>query len=152
MKRLVIATVAILYLTTSIGIVWHYHYCMGKLVKCEIWENKKSICSECGMPLKSGSGDNDCCKDEYMYVKNDKDQESDKFASLTETTPLFESIYAQPVPISLSSPFPTIKFSPLRVVKRSYYYPLNVINCNFRIWFGGKQWIRCDSVASGFPA
>jgi hypothetical protein len=134
MKRLVIATVAILYLMTSIGIVWHYHYCMGELVRCEIWENKKSICGECGMPLKSRSGDNDCCKDEYKYVKNDKDQEPDNFAKLTEAKLLFASSFAQPVSISISSPFPTVRFLPVRVVKRSYYCPpLNVINCNFRI-------------------
>src|SRR4030095_8659552 len=113
MKRLVIATVAILYLTTSIGIVWHYHYCMGELVRCEIWENKKSICSECGMPLKSESGDNDCCKDEYKYVKTDKDQVSGDFATLTETKLLFTSICAQPVSICPLSTFSTVKFLPL---------------------------------------
>ena len=133
MKRLVIGIVAILYLATSIGIVWHYHYCMGELVRCEIWENKKSSCSECGMPLKSESGDNDCCKDEYKYLKNDKDQEPDDFATLTETKLLFASICAQPVSISLLSPSSTFKLLPLIVVKRSYFYPLNVINCTFRI-------------------
>ncbi len=133
MKRLIIATLAILYLTTSIGIVWHYHYCMGELVRCEIWENKKSICSECGMPLKSGSGGNGCCKDEYKYVKNDKDQESDNSVTLTEAKLLFDSICDQPVSISLSSSFPAVKVLSSRVVKRSYCYPLNLMNCSFRI-------------------
>jgi len=133
MKRLAIATVAILYLTTSIGIVWHYHYCMGELVRCEIWENKKSICSECGMSLKCESADNDCCKDECKYVKNDKDQDSRVFAASTETKLLFASICAQPVSVSFLSPFSTVKFLPLKVVRRSCSYSLNVINCTFRI-------------------
>ena len=132
---MVISTVAILYLTTSIGIVWHYHYCMGQLVRCEIWENKKSTCSQCGMPLKSQSGDNDCCRDEYKYVKDDQDQtSSDNFAALAQSKLLFASIYAQPVFLSLSSAFPTVKGLPAKVVERSYSYrPLNLINCNLRI-------------------
>jgi hypothetical protein len=133
MKRLVIAVLAILYLTTSIGIVWHYHYCMGELVRCEIWENKKSSCSECGMPLKSGAGDNDCCKDEYKYVKNDKDQ-NDDFATLTETKPILESTYDYLDFTALSGYSSRITFLPFKAVKRSYYCPsLNVINRNFRI-------------------
>jgi|KBSSwiStaDraftv2_1062776.scaffolds.fasta_scaffold581174_2 hypothetical protein len=135
MKRLVIATVAILYLTTSIGIVWHYHYCMGQLVRCEIWENKRSTCSQCGMPLKSQSGDNDCCRDEFKYVRDDKDQtSSDNFAALAQSKLLFASIYAQGVIPSLSSALPTVKGLPAKVVKRSYCSPpLNLINSNFRI-------------------
>jgi hypothetical protein len=133
MKRLVITTVAILYLTTSIGIVWHYHYCMGELVRCEIWENKKSKCSECGMPLNSQPGSNDCCRDEYRYIKNDKDQESDTFAALAETKPLFGSIYDLPVSVPLSSSFPTVKVLPFQVVRRSFCGPLNILNCNLRI-------------------
>ena len=133
MKRLAIATVAILYLTASIGIVWHYHYCMGKLVRCEIWENKKSNCSECGMLLNLQPIGNDCCKDECRYVKNDKDQESDNFAALTETKLLFGSIYVQPISISLSSPFSAGEVLSYKVVKRGYYCCLNIINCNFRI-------------------
>jgi hypothetical protein len=86
------------------------------------------------MPLKSQSGDNDCCRDEYKYVKDDKDQTpSDNFAALTQSKLLFASIYAQPVFLSLSSPFSTVKFLPLRVVKRSCFYSRNVINCTYRI-------------------
>lgn len=135
MKRLVMAIIAILYLITSVGIVWHYHYCMGQLVRCEFWEIKGSTCSQCGMPLKSQSGDNDCCRDEYKYVKDDKDQTpSDNFGALAQSKLLFASIYAQRVILSLSSPLPTVKGLPSKVVKRSYSYtPLNLINCNFRV-------------------
>ena len=87
------------------------------------------------MPLKSQSGFNDCCRDEYKYVKDDKDQTpSDNFAALAQSKLLFASIYAQPVFLSLSSAFPAVKGLPAKVVKRSYSYPpLNQINCNFRI-------------------
>ena len=130
---MIIAILAILYLITSIGIVWHYHYCMGQLVRCEIWENKKSTCSQCGMPLKSQSGDNDCCKDEYKYVKDDNDQQFSNTFTLTKTKLLFTPIYDQQVSISLSTTFSSVALLPIKVVKRSYYCTLNLINCNFRI-------------------
>ena len=151
MKKIAIAILAFVYISTSTGMVLHTHYCMGEPVAWGLGQNKSKTCSKCGMP-RSDEKNSGCCKDEYKYVKNDKDQVSGDFATLTETKLLFTSICAQPVSICPLSPFSTVKFLPLRLVKRSYSYPLNVINCTFRIWFGVKQWIRCDSVTSGFPA
>jgi len=133
MKRVLISILAILYLTTSIGITLHYHYCMGKLVSWELREETKSNCSKCGMLLKSGSGDNRCCKNEWKHFKNDKDQDlSEAVAKLAGAKLLITAIHVQQTSSSLTLLSP-VKFLPARVTERSSHYPLNIINCTFRI-------------------
>src|SRR5258705_4786737 len=133
MKRVLIAILAILYLTTSIGITLHYHYCMGKLVSWELREKTKSKCNKCGMLLKSKSGDNRCCKNEWKHIKNNKDQDlSETVAKLVGAKLLITAIQAQQTSASLTL-FSPAKVLPAGVTKRSSHYPLNIINCIFRI-------------------
>lgn len=132
MKRVLIAILAILYLTTSIGITLHYHYCMGKLVSWELREETKSRCNKCGMLLKSKSADNRCCKNEWKHFKNDKDQDLSETVAKLAGKLLITAIHAQETSSSLAL-FSPVKFLPPRVAKRSSHYPLNIINCTFRI-------------------
>jgi hypothetical protein len=86
MKKICLALLAILYLTTSMGATIHLHYCMGKLVECSLWNKNDSRCSKCGMERSPESTDNRCCKDEHRHVKIDKDQKlSENFIPLHET-------------------------------------------------------------------
>ena len=75
MKKLLIAILALLYISTSTGTMVHMHYCMGKLADWGIGHNKSKTCGECGME-KGVEKDNGCCKDEFKFIKNDKDQKT----------------------------------------------------------------------------
>jgi hypothetical protein len=46
---------------------------MGKLADWGLGHNNSETCGNCGME-KSQEKDNDCCKDEYKFIKNDGDQ------------------------------------------------------------------------------
>lgn len=75
MKRIIVTISAFLYLAVSTGATLHLHYCMGKLVKWELWHKEHNDkCSKCGM-AKSVSKDG-CCKDENKLVKIEKDQKT----------------------------------------------------------------------------
>lgn len=72
MKKVIVAILAFVYITTSTGIAINMHYCMGELVEWSIGQNKSKICGKCGM----AESNNGCCKDEYKYAKNDADQKT----------------------------------------------------------------------------
>lgn len=69
MKKLLTAILIIIYSGTSAGATLHLHYCMGKLADWGLEQSTSVACSQCGM-----EGDNQCCRDEYMVVKNSNDQ------------------------------------------------------------------------------
>ena len=73
MKKLLVAIVAMLYISTSSGAVVHLHYCMGKLAGWGFGDNKSKTCGGCGMEQTDEKG-NGCCKDEHKFLKNDSDQ------------------------------------------------------------------------------
>jgi hypothetical protein len=76
MRKLLVAILALLYISTSSGaVVVHLHYCMGKLAGWGFGDNKSSTCGKCGME-KMDKKDNDCCKDEHKLLKNDSDQKN----------------------------------------------------------------------------
>lgn len=73
MKKITIVILAILYLTTSSGLIMNMHYCMGKLVALDFLHNKGQLCSNCGM---KETDNKDCCKQEKKLLKVEKDQKS----------------------------------------------------------------------------
>ncbi len=73
MKKLVVIILAFLHLSASAGVSLHMHYCMGKLADWDLSKKESRICGNCGMEK---SGKNDCCKDEYKFVKNSDDQKA----------------------------------------------------------------------------
>ena len=132
MKRLCLAILAILYLTTSMGATIHLHYCMGKLVECSLWNKNSSKCSKCGMEKKPESADNRCCRDEHKHLKIDKDQKlSENLIPLHETiTEISFGLagYSISQLLLFVSEFKKINSPP-----RSCNSSNNIFNCVFRI-------------------
>lgn len=73
MKKLAVIILAFLHLSASAGVGMHMHYCMGKLADWGLGQKESRICGTCGMEK---SGKNDCCRDEYKFVKNTNDQKA----------------------------------------------------------------------------
>ncbi len=85
MKKILITIIALLHITYSIGINVHKHYCMGKIVKYELFGNSSNTCSFCGMNREANSSKKGCCKDEQKLVKLQKDQKTTGKISIPKT-------------------------------------------------------------------
>lgn len=72
MKKSFLSILAFLYVFASTGATVNLHYCMGKLVDKDLWQDKQSTCGKCGMD-KSEKSDSDCCKDEHKQLKISND-------------------------------------------------------------------------------
>ncbi len=81
MKKFLVAILALLYMSTSVGATVHMHYCMGKLANWGLGHQESKQCSKCGM-TETGKG---CCKDENKFIKNTSDQKT-----LESYTPLIQ--------------------------------------------------------------
>ena len=75
MKKFIVAILALVYISSSIGVTLHMHYCMGKVINMGLAENESSKCSKCGME-KSLEKNRGCCKDKLQFLKNDTDQKT----------------------------------------------------------------------------
>ncbi|MEO6455806.1 MAG: hypothetical protein ABIN97_17120 [Ginsengibacter sp.] len=71
MKKFSAFILALLYITTSSGVMISKHYCMGKLVASTFSQNKDQDCSYCGMKETIGKG---CCENKQKFLKINKDQ------------------------------------------------------------------------------
>jgi len=74
MKKVFVAILAFVYITTSTGATINMHYCMGKMINWGFGHNDSKKCGKCGMEEK----DSKCCKDIHKFVKNDSDQKTSK--------------------------------------------------------------------------
>ena len=74
MKKSIVAILALLYLSTSVGATVHLHYCMDKLVGWNLKHSKSDRCGNCGMSKTNKQKANGCCKDEYKQLKLQSDQ------------------------------------------------------------------------------
>ena len=63
MKKILIAILALVYLTVSSGFAMTIHYCMGKVSSVDLMHNTDK-CGKCGMKTSGG-----CCKDEFKIFK-----------------------------------------------------------------------------------
>jgi hypothetical protein len=91
MKKLVVAIIAFLYLSTSCGATMYLHYCMGKLVSVGFLPGKNDQCAKCGMnKAEKGKG---CCHDEHKLVKQDKDQNAKDRTDLSSQYKTFLVLY-----------------------------------------------------------
>jgi hypothetical protein len=75
MKKLIVAIIALLYISTSTGAPLYLHYCMGKPAGWGFGDNNSKTCGGCGME-KTDEKDNGCCRDEHKFLKNDSDQKT----------------------------------------------------------------------------
>jgi CDGSH-type Zn-finger protein len=63
MKRFIVLILALIYFTTSSGMVVNLHYCMGKISSVKVNVLAKNLCG-CGKKETKG-----CCKTEHKVVK-----------------------------------------------------------------------------------
>jgi hypothetical protein len=73
MKKAFVLIIGLLYLSASMGMTVHLHYCMNELVDVKLWYHEEKTCGKCGM-LKTGDDDGGCCKDEHKKIKTDEAQ------------------------------------------------------------------------------
>lgn len=75
-KKIVASILALLFLSSSMGMTVHMHFCMDKLIEANLWHTatQDAACSNCGMKTKDTQG---CCKDEQKVFKTDNYQQSD---------------------------------------------------------------------------
>lgn len=130
MKKIFVAILAILYLSTSIGATIQLHYCMGKFVEATLSHKNNSICGRCGME-KTPESTKGCCKDEYKQIKIDKDQKP------SESEFKLNATVVELAPVNFNYLVFSPSFSPV-VFARINAPPLcntslNVLNCVFRI-------------------
>ncbi len=64
MKSFVAIILAVLYFSTTSGMVMNIHYCMGKIASVKMKETDKDGCNRCASKSKK-----DCCKNEFKVVK-----------------------------------------------------------------------------------
>lgn len=132
MKKLVVAILSFLYISTSSGATLQMHYCMDKLVDWSIGHNdEKNTCNNCGME-KDGEGKNGCCKDEQKQLKIEKDQKTaaafELTLSLATAIPVSHPVYNFVGTTSVTEEFPLNNAPPLSPQLAVY-----IRNCTFRI-------------------
>ncbi len=133
MKKFVVAILAIVYLSTSVGATIRLHYCMGKLVNWGLSHSNKAVCSNCGMRKCHSSTREGCCSDEYKQIKNEKDQKlSESFVYLNKVL-----IETAPVTVDGIAPLPpsflTSEFLKINAPPRSSRNSILALHCIFRI-------------------
>jgi hypothetical protein len=132
MKKLLVAILSFLYISTSSGATLQMHYCMDKLVDWSIGHNdEKNTCNNCGME-KDGKGKNGCCKDEQKQLKIEKDQKTaaafELTFSLATAIPVSYSVYNFVGIPSVTEEFPLSNAPP-----RSPQLAVYIRNRTFRI-------------------
>jgi hypothetical protein len=63
MKRLTAILLALIYISTTSGIVINTHYCMGKIAEIALGASGKAKCGTCGMENEG------CCHDDLQVLK-----------------------------------------------------------------------------------
>lgn len=132
MKKLVVAIVSFLYISTSSGATVEMHFCMDKLVDWSIGHNDKdNSCNNCGME-KDGSEMNGCCKDEQKQLKIEKDQKLS--ASIQLCLSLAVALPVSYLPITFDALSSITEEYPLsNAPPRTAGCPGYIRNCTFRI-------------------
>ena len=77
MRKLLVISLALVYLAVSSGIIVNSHYCMGKLESWSLALTENTQCGNCGMEKKAAENTG-CCKDEFKHLKLELDQKSNK--------------------------------------------------------------------------
>src|SRR5690606_4173673 len=124
---------AFFYFTAADGGTVYLHYCMGELVKVDLWEQESKTCGSCGMD-KTKSDAKHCCKDEQKQVKLEK-------AEATAAQPVLQfKAFPAEIPVLQAFLFPVLtpknlseghRFSqtPPRTSKNAVF----IQNCTFLI-------------------
>ena len=125
MKKIIVAILALLYITTSTGAAIHMHYCMGQLADWGIGRSDSKTCGNCGMD-KSNEKDNGCCKDEHKQIKLKTDHQK------VESTAIINMLFA---PI-ITPPATSFNFQPFLQITESYptcHAPPAIVNIKLHV-------------------
>jgi len=132
MKKFIVAILATLYMSASIGATVNMHYCMGKLIGTDVFHfGKNDKCGTCGMV--KGKSKKGCCNDEHKQFKLNTDQKiADNILKLalvsgTAVIPGYIT-YLETVIPSVTEQYPSANAPP-----RAQLVPLFILNCVFRI-------------------
>ena len=132
MKKFIAVILAILYLGTSTGATVHMHFCMGKLADWGLWNSDSKTCGKCGMD-KTDDGDNGCCKDKQMFIKNANDQKVAESFVLKLVQPTIELPAEYFFPLLISLPSITEKFPISNAPPRGNGIAVFLLNRSFLI-------------------
>lgn len=132
MKKFSITILALIYLSTSIGVTVHMHYCMDKLADWGLSNKDPNTCSTCGM-TKLNPKDKDCCNDKLVHFKIIEDQKVTESA-INPSTPIAFIVPAYYIEL----PAPTLSsVTEKRPIGDSptfrYRVPIYILNCDYRI-------------------
>jgi hypothetical protein len=129
MKKLLISTIAMFYLTVSSGLAMNIHYCMGKISSVSFGHeanHNDGSCSKCGM----SKTENHCCNDETQFVKLTDDQQVSKdpthFTQTAYTIPVHVVSLNESLQGSSMEPY-TDFFSPPPPTLNKVYLAVNVL-------------------------
>jgi len=129
-KKILVAILAIFYLSTSTGATIHFHYCSDKLVSWDFGQAKKGKHGKCGENKTGNCQKHGCCNDEYKTIKNG-DQ---KITEPTYNLILFSHFVLVP---KIELPAPSIssitKSNPFLVTQSRSTVPINILDCVFLI-------------------
>jgi hypothetical protein len=82
MKRLTAILLALIYISTTSGIVISSHYCMGEISEIALGSTSNATCGTCGME------NNGCCHDDLQVIKL---TENHNIAAIHFELPILES-------------------------------------------------------------
>ncbi len=129
-KKVIVAILAIVYMSTTSGATVHMHYCMGELLSWGLSAEKKEKCDNCGMQKGTGK---DCCKDEHKVLKVENDQKAAENAFLgmqlaAVVLPSVTTGYVVDVLPNITESYPVTNGPPEGTI-----VPVYLRNCVFRI-------------------
>ena len=132
MKKIIVAILAFLYMSTTAGATIHIHFCMGKLADWGLGHNSSKKCSKCGMEEKDAKYKG-CCKDEIKFLKNSTDQKTTE--SAFQLIQLFAVIFPSAIVELHSNDFPFLtEVKPIsNAPPRSSDMAVYIRNCVFLI-------------------
>ncbi len=82
MKRLTAILLALIYISTTSGIVVNAHYCMGEISSVALGASNSATCGTCGMENQG------CCHDDLQVIKL---TENHNMSTVNFELPVFDS-------------------------------------------------------------
>jgi hypothetical protein len=124
MKRLTAILLALIYISTTSGIVVNTHYCMGKIAEIALGASGSAKCGTCGMENEG------CCHDDLQVLKLTENHHFSaihfELPSIQAIAPVHSEAVEQPVPLQARGGIITNHSPPVTISR-------NVLFCVYRI-------------------
>ncbi|HSF44661.1 MAG TPA: hypothetical protein VLA58_01580 [Chitinophagaceae bacterium] len=124
MKRLTAILLALIYISTTSGIVINTHYCMGKIAEIALGASGQDKCNTCGMENEG------CCHDDLQVIKLTENHHFSavhfELPAIHDVAPAYNSQEENEIPFGIASGS-LRNHSPPNAVSR------NVLYCVYRI-------------------